>query len=216
MVPNSDRRDPLAVILLAAGESSRMAGPKQLLPWHGLPLIRYQMDQALAVPGVGEVVVVLGHDADALRSLVEMAHTTSDIRIVVNSQYQEGKSTSIQAGLRAIQSNPQGVLVLAVDQPRPAPLLAALAAAHSRAGALISVPTFQGKHGHPPLFSLRLLPELLAISEEREGLREVLTRHRGEVQAVSVDSPIVLTNLNTEEEYRRARAEFPPPRSPQG
>lgn len=194
----------MGVVLLAAGESTRMAAPKQLLEWHGMPLVQYQVREAQAATA-GEIVVVVGHRASEVRPLAERALDKSRGRVVLNRAYRQGKTTSIKAGLRALRSDPAAVMVLAVDQPRPREALRALIEGHLRGKRLISVPSYRGKHGHPPVFDRSLAPELLRISEERQGVREVIERHRDALREVAIDSPLVVTNLNTPEDYRRAK-----------
>jgi molybdenum cofactor cytidylyltransferase len=193
---------PFAVVLTAAGESTRMGQPKQLLDWHGAPLIQYQVRQ-LQETTAGEIVVVLGHEAERIRPLVAQVQD-SRVRIVINNDYPQGKTTSIKAGLDALEGNPDTVMLLAVDQPRPADVLQRLIEEHHDGGNLISVPSHQGKHGHPPIFSTVLLPELLAITEEDRGLLRVVEGHRGEVRKIAFKEAIVLTNLNTPEDYNQA------------
>ena len=204
MTPSAFGAADCAGVLLAAGESSRMGRPKQTLDWLGEPLVVYQTRQLLEV-GVGQVVVVLGHEAAVVRPLVE-AVEDARLTIVFNPDYLEGKTTSIKAGLRAMGSGAASLLLLAADQPRPAALLRRLAEGHQERGALISIPAYRGKHGHPPVFDATLLPELLRITEEGRGVREVIQRHSGAIHEVEVDDPLVLTNLNTREDYERARA----------
>ena len=204
MTPPPSGAAVCAGVLLAAGESSRMGRPKQTLDWLGEPLVVYQTRQLLEA-GVGQAIVVLGHEAEAVRPLVEVVDDPR-LTIVVNPDYSEGKTTSIKAGLRAMERGAASVLLLAADQPRPAALLRGLAEAHREREALISIPAHRGKHGHPPIFDAALLPELLDITEEGRGVREVIQRHSGAIHEVEVDDPLVLTNLNTREDYERALA----------
>ena len=193
---------PFAVVLTAAGESTRMGQPKQFLDWHGVPLIQYQVRQ-LQETTAAEIVVVLGHEAERIRPLVTQVQD-SRVCIVLNDEYRQGKTTSIKAGLGALVGNPVAVMLLAVDQPRPAVVLQRLIEGHRNGGNLISVPSHHGKHGHPPIFSTVLLPELLAITEEDSGLLRVVDGHRSEVREIAFEEAIVLTNINTPEDYDRA------------
>lgn len=204
MTPSASGAAACAGVLLAAGESSRMGRPKQTLDWLGEPLVVYQTRQLLEAD-VGQAIVVLGHEADAVRPLVERVED-SRLTIVVNADYLEGKTSSIKAGLRAVGSGAASIMLLAADQPRPAALLRRLAESHAERGALISIPAHGGKHGHPPIFDASLLPELLDITEEGRGIREVIQRHSGAIHEVAVEDPLVLTNLNTREDYERALA----------
>lgn len=179
-----------------------MGEPKALLPWvDGAPLIAYQIN-ALALAGYAPIVVVLGHAPDALRAAIPAG---VDISVVVNERYQDGRSTSIVAGLGPLPvTRTEAVLITSVDQPRSVDLLLALREAWERERPPIAVPSLNHRVGHPPLFSAALLPELLGVTEEREGLRQVMQAHAEERLFVEVDDPLTLTNLNTPEDYEAA------------
>ncbi|MCH7608918.1 MAG: nucleotidyltransferase family protein [Chloroflexi bacterium] len=191
----------IAAVLLAAGESTRMGEPKALLPWGGQPLIAHQVS-ALHEAGYAPLVVVLGHGAERVAEALP-DHITLDVAI--NARYEQGRTTSIVLGvLRLIEAGVDGVVIASVDQPRSAGMLRTLREAFERERPQIAVPSLGGRPGHPPLFSGGLLPELLKVSEETEGLRQVM-RDFGEGRLlVPVDDPLTLTNLNTHEEYEAA------------
>jgi molybdenum cofactor cytidylyltransferase len=188
-------------LLLAAGESTRMGRLKALLPWTGgQPLLRYQIDQLMQSP-VDRIVVVLGHRRDELRTLLP-----ADARVVAveNPQYGTGKVSSIIAGVSAIPAG-RHVLILAVDQPRPAWLIQRVLAAHLEHGAPITVAGHDGRRGHPVIFAPSLRDELLRLEEATQGLRAVLARHASAVQVIETDTPLALLNLNTPDDYEAAR-----------
>ncbi|MCH8199275.1 MAG: nucleotidyltransferase family protein [Chloroflexi bacterium] len=191
----------VAAVLLAAGESTRMGEPKALLPWGGQPLIAHQV-AALHEAGYGPLVVVLGHDAERVADALP-GHIA--LEVAINARYEQGRTTSIVLGvLRLIEARVDGVVIASVDQPRSAGMLRTLREAFERERPQIAVPSLGGRPGHPPLFSAGLLPELLKVSEETEGLRQVM-RDFGEGRLlVPVDDPLTLTNLNTHEEYEAA------------
>lgn len=195
----------VSAVLLAAGRSRRMgAGAvKALLPWRGTALIEYQLAQLAALDEVTEVVVVTGHRAAEIEPLVAGAPKARAVR---NDAWESGKVTSILAGLRALSPGCDAVLLLAVDQPRPAAVLRALIDAHARARPLISLPVFAGRHGHPVLFDRSLLPELLAIDEATLGVRAVVARHAADVYEVRSEDPAVLLDINTPADLDRAAA----------
>jgi molybdenum cofactor cytidylyltransferase len=190
----------IAGVLLAAGESTRMGQLKALLPWGSTTLLAYAVEQL--GQAVDETVVVLGHRAHELAGIVP--------RHVVNERYREGRSTSIEAGMRAIPAEAEAVLIANVDQPRPAPVLRELVESHRASGALISRPAVGDEHGHPTVFDRALFDELRQLSEETEGLKSVLRRHEGAIQNIPFDDPVVLLNLNRPEEYAAAAARFAP------
>lgn len=189
----------LSAILLAAGESSRMGRQKALLPWHGSELIAYQLQQLAAVESIGEIVVVTGHEPDAVEACVAGAPKARAVR---NPGYRTGKVSSIVAGVRALSPDSDGVLLLGVDQPRPAALLNALVGEHEAANALITLPAYKGRRGHPPIFDRRLFDELLHIEESTQGVRAVMLRHADDVNVVETDDPIAVLDLNSPDDVR--------------
>jgi molybdenum cofactor cytidylyltransferase len=172
---------------------------KALLKWHDQPLFVYQVEQLLASP-IERLVVVLGHRADGLQALLP---ADPRLCVVINPDYASGKVSSIIAGVSAVHEG-YHVLILGVDQPRPASTAGATIRAHLAAKATITVAGSGGRRGHPVLFAPSLRPELLALSEETEGLRAVLTRHADAVQVIDTGDPLTLVNLNTPADYEAA------------
>ena len=191
----------VAAVLLAAGESTRMGTLKALLPWQRDLSILASQVHALSDAGYRPIIVVLGHEAARLRSEVP---PLPDVTVVENPNYAEGRATSVVRGAREVPPNAEGVLIASVDQPRPAGMLRTLREAFERKRPAIALPAYEGVTGHPPLFAGALLPELLAVTEEGEGLRAVVSAHHDERFLVPVDTPLALTNLNTQEEYEAA------------
>ena len=193
----------ISAILIAAGESTRMGSLKPLLRWHGMTLVEYQTS-SLVTAGVAEVVVVLGER----HRLVEPHVTGPGVRSVFNRDFRLGKTTSIRAGLRSIDPASQAVLLLAVDQPRPVTVISTVIDAHLASNALITSPGYLGRGGHPLVFAPILMPELQLITEDGEGIRQVIRAHAAEVNVVEVDDPIVTLDLNTPGDYEQAKARF--------
>jgi molybdenum cofactor cytidylyltransferase len=100
-------------VVLAAGSSSRFGRTKQLERYHGAPLVQYPVD-ALEEAGVDEIVVVLGHDAGAVREALRLP---TNARIVENVDHAHGQATSLIAALRAADARSDGAVVLLADQP---------------------------------------------------------------------------------------------------
>ncbi len=194
----------VVAVLLAAGDSERMARPKALLDWRGHPLLSHQVHE-IQKSRASECVVVLGQDAERLVPLVRPTLRPGwKAREVFNPRHAEGKCSSILAGLAALWSRPDGVLVASVDQPLGHRLVDALIAAADEewqrgegAGRrTILLPVFHGRRGHPVLFCATLLGELMGISEEREGLKSVVRRDPERVLEVPWHSSEILLNLN--------------------
>lgn len=191
----------VVAILLSAGESRRMGQLKALLPWQGASLLEHQVC-ALKAGGANRVIVVVGHQAERLRPLVA---DMSDVTCVLNPDYLTGKTTSIKAGINGLAVNkPQTLLMLNVDQPRSAETIRLLLEAHQSAPVLLTIPTFQGKGGHPIIIDGSLIDEILAIEEDTQGMKAVMQRHSEQTQRVAVESPEVLWDLNTPEQYQAA------------
>ena len=180
-----------------------MGRPKPLLAWHGATLLEYQI-HALFDGGATQVVVVLGHEAGALAPCVER----TSAGFVVNHEYALGKTTSIKAGLGALDSQADSILLLAVDQPRTPEIVSQVIRTHLDSNALITAPRFQGHSGHPLIFSAVLKDELEQISEDRQGIREVFQSHRDEVVEMHTDDPMVRLDLNTPDDYERAKQRY--------
>jgi molybdenum cofactor cytidylyltransferase len=190
-------------ILLAAGESSRMGQLKALLPWQGTTLIEHQINSLLAA-GVQHVVVVLGHDSDRLKPIVDPVAGAS---WVLNPDYLQGKTTSLKTGVSALDGQPvSDVLLLNVDQPRTSDTVQKLLERHQESQYVITIPTYSGKGGHPIFLSATLLSEMAAIEEETKGLLAVVRRHAEATERFEMNDPSVLWDLNTPEQYEKALA----------
>ena len=188
-------------ILLAAGESSRMGQLKALLPWQGTTLIEHQINSLLAA-GVQHVVVVLGHDSDRLKPIVDPVAGAS---WVLNPDYLQGKTTSLKTGVSALDGQPvSDVLLLNVDQPRTSDTVQKLLERHQASQYVITIPTYGGKGGHPIFIAAELLLELAEIEEETQGLKAVVRRHADVTERFELDDQSLLWDLNTPEEYQKA------------
>ncbi|MEX2159322.1 MAG: nucleotidyltransferase family protein [Dehalococcoidia bacterium] len=201
-----------AAILLAAGESTRMGRTKALLPWrdtrahgHAPLLIEFQVRE-LRAAGIDDLVVVLGHDAEAIRPYVE-----EGAAIAVNEAYREGRASSLRAGAAALPDSAGPIVILSVDQPRTRENVRAALEAHARGDASITVPTYRGHRGHPVVLAGALLPELREASEEAQGLRGVIAAHEDEVREVEIDNEQVVLDINTPEEYAAALRDYGTP-----
>ena len=188
-----------AGILLAAVESARMGRPKPLLPWDDTTLIEFQVEEMLGA-GLERVIVALG---DAWQE-VKPYLTAPNVEVVINEAYRESKASSLRAAAACLLDEDEGAVVMSVDQPRPRDVLARLLAAHDAGTALITVPAHRARRGHPAILAGALIPELRNVMDETLGLRGLIERHEGSLREVSFDTPIVLIDLNTPEEYRRA------------
>ncbi len=199
--------DEIGFVLLAAGESQRMAtsskltSPKALLPWFGRPLIQYQLEQLAAV-APAHIALVTGFHAERLAPYV---NTVAGVHTVQNPDPARGRSSSIVLGVQSLPNTLSAFAIVNVDQPCAASILTQLIAASATAGKLITLPRYRGKRGHPPLFANTLRSELLHVREETQGLKAVTRSHRADTAYVDIDDPSVVWNLNTPADYERAQ-----------
>ncbi|TAK35075.1 MAG: nucleotidyltransferase family protein [Chloroflexota bacterium] len=185
-------------VLLAAGQSRRMGSSKQALIVGGKSFLRLAAECALA-SRLDEVIVVLGHNAAGLRSGLD----NLPVRIVVNERYDSGQSTSLHAGLAAVDPTAEAVVVLLVDQPLMDPgVIDTLLDYFHAHGNPVVVPVWHGRRGNPVLFARELFPELLATEGDKGG-RDVLRAHANKVGHVPVDTPAVVLDVDTPEDYEQ-------------
>jgi molybdenum cofactor cytidylyltransferase len=192
----------IAALLLAAGESTRMGRLKQLLPWGEVPLIAWQTQQ-LAEAGAGDVVVVLGHAQEEIRPAVP-----AGARVVVNEAYKQGRATSLRRGAEALADDVEAILVLGVDQPRPAWLARFLIERWRDGRPLVVSPRFSRRYGHPILVDGSLVFELRDVTDETLGLRAVIDRHVSSAVAVPIANDAIDVDLNTPADYENALAAY--------
>lgn len=188
----------ISAILLAAGFSRRMGTLKALLPWEGMPLIHYQIQQ-LQNTGIKKIIVVLGYQAQLLEKII----APCDAEIVFNENYKEGKSLSIRKGASRICENAEGILISSVDQPVPSETLFKIVHSFYENESTIVIPAYQGKSGHPVLLHSKLKKDLLTVSESTKGLRQVMQNHGDQIVYADVNDPSILFNLNEPADYIR-------------
>ena len=181
-----------------------MGRPKPLLPWEGTTVVQYQVSSLLN-GGANEVCVVTGAGGDTVKALFT---DEAGLRVVPNPDYQAGKTTSVRAGVRAVYAAAAAIVILAVDQPRPGWVIRRVVESHLSSGAPVTSPRFRGRGGHPLVFSARLRPELLEITEANQGIREVVRRHASEMNQVEFDSRVVRLDINTPDSYEAAIRDY--------
>ena len=184
-------------IILAAGASSRMGRPKQLLEIGGQPLVVRAAEAALAA-GLWPVIVVLGAHAEKIRP----ALARLPVLPVENAAWNEGMAASIRAGIGALQQFSRamdGAVVALCDQPAfSAETVARLVGAQVATGKGIAAARYLGRQGAPALFLQRHFAALAALTGE-EGARALLNDSPAEVAAV--DLPEMGLDLDTPADY---------------
>lgn len=185
------------LILLAAGGSTRMGEPKQLMDYHGKPLVRHAVDTALA-SACRPVIVVLGANAGAISEVVR----DLPVETVTNLCWSEGMGTSIQAGGRAAAGRElDGVILALADQPLvTAEIYNQLVAQHEMTGKPIVTSEYAGTVGVPVLFAREYFPHLLALRPE-QGCKGVILAH--EASALRISFPEAETDVDTPVDFQR-------------
>jgi molybdenum cofactor cytidylyltransferase len=198
--PPDGRR--IAAIVLAAGRSTRMGSNKLVAEIKGEPLIRVAVEQALA-SRADPVIVVTGHE----RERVEKALADLKVRFVHNPDFADGLSTSLKAGLAAVPLEADGAIMCLGDMPqvRAAMIDRLIAAFDPARGALIVVPTIEGKRGNPVVWSRRFFPELAAL-EGDVGARHVIGTYGEALVEVPADRT-ALVDIDTPEALSALKAE---------
>ena len=190
----------IVAVVLAAGESSRMGRPKALLPIGGQTFIE-KIVGALRQAGLENIIVILGHDAEAMRQ--KIAHLP--VTILVNPDYRKGQLSSLRVAIRHLLANDRcsGLLVHLVDHPYiDAALVNLLIERFEDGGKLIAVPRFHGKRGHPVIFARSLFNELLNAPED-QGAKAVVNAHRDETLEIETEDEGITLDIDTPELYRQ-------------
>jgi len=186
----------IAVIVLAAGTSSRLGQPKQLLLVSSQPLLERTLDVA-RLWSRGSRVLVLGSQAVDIHAVVN----TEQYDVVVNPDYASGQASSLRAGLAALPADIAAAIVLLGDQPLVQPwLLDALVDAFDPAVDVAVRPRYSDGPGNPALLSRTLFPELTALTGD-VGAREVLRAHRERVRQIDWHLQPAPRDVDTPEDY---------------
>lgn len=194
----------ISAIILAAGESKRMGLPKLLLPW-GDTTVLGQVISTFQAAGVQDIVVITGGAHEPVENLVRHHGAQS----VFNQDYPGGEMlSSLQYGLQFLLRETTGVeaaLVGLGDQPQvQAGIVQMTCDRFRRDKSGLVVPSYRMKRGHPWLVARTLWGELLRLKPPQTP-REFLNGHAGEIEYVEVDTPSILADLDTPEDYEKFR-----------
>ena len=186
----------LAIILLAAGSSSRMGQSKQQLLINGKSLLVHSTEVAIKSE-VGTVLVVLGSEEKVHRKILNDLST----EVIFNSRWQTGMGSSLKAGLNhIITNNPKtnAVIVMVCDQPLlTSDHINSIIQKYRKTNSLLVASSYSNTIGVPALFSHQLFDEILKLSDE-QGAKKIIQKH----PAQTVDFPDGNIDLDTPEDYK--------------
>lgn len=182
-------------LVLAAGASTRMGRPKQLLPFGSTTLLGRVLSQAKAA-ALDEVVVVIGAAAADVRRQVDFAGA----KLVENADFGEGCSSSYRTGISALDPRAEAVTVLLGDQPGvEGAVIDIVIDAWRRRPSEIALASYRGRHGHPIVFAYALFQQLAALRGDKAAWKIVDARPDW-LHPVPIDRPFP-GDVNTWQEY---------------
>ncbi len=205
----------VAALLPAAGRSMRMGAINKLVdPLSNVPSAIAPLGRAL-VRAVAEeiakarlhpIVVVTGYEAER----VEKALAGLDLQRVHNENYREGMGSSLRCAVAALPADVDAAIVCLGDMPLlRATHIERLVAAFDRSrGCEICVPVFEGRRGHPVLFSRRFFARM-AVLEGDQGGRRILAEYEGFVREVPMDDAAVLVDIDSPEDIAGTLGAWP-------
>ncbi len=191
----------ISAIILAAGQSKRMGQPKMLLRWGKQTMIEHVITTFLNA-GIEDLLVVIGSAGEQITQAIE----TYPVQKIYNDNYAVGEMlSSVQCGLRALPPQSQATLIGLGDQPQIQEQTVRLVCeAYQDSKAQLVVPSFQMRRGHPWLVARPLWDEILVLKPS-ESPRDFLNRHASEIHYVEAATPSILADLDTPDDYRKAR-----------
>jgi molybdenum cofactor cytidylyltransferase len=203
--PQPEKGRRIAAVVLAAGRSTRMGAINKLIAEiGGKPLVRIAAEQALA-SRAAPVIVVTGHE----RAKVEAALDGLPVHFVHNPDYAEGLGTSLKAGITAVPKEADAAIVCLGDMPQVDSSLIdnRLAAFDPERGALVVVPSIDGRRGNPVVWARRFFNDLMAITGD-VGARHLIASYAEAVVEVPVKGEAALTDVDTPESLSAVKAEI--------
>jgi molybdenum cofactor cytidylyltransferase len=193
----------IAIIILAAGASTRMGEPKQLLPYQGRSLLSHTIESAITSV-CHPLILVLGANAENIRSQI----SEPTIKIVENSDWYLGMSSSIRCGIVSLLNNSQtidAVVITVCDQPfLSAEIINDLVAAYNSTRKPIIACQYADTLGVPVLFNHIFFSELASLSED-VGAKKIIKTHHQDV--FSIPFPLGIIDIDTPQDYQKLQGD---------
>ena len=185
-------------LILGAGASQRFGEPKQLLPFADTTMLGWVFAQTQRAMLLDETIVVLGRSADEIRERIDFG----DAKVVENLVFAEGCASSYRAGIAALDSQSDAIMIILGDQPGITPeIINHLADEWRQSNAPIAVCLYEGRKGHPMIFARSLFDQLKTLHGDKAAWK-LVDRHASSVLEVKVALPFP-ENINTREDFER-------------
>lgn len=188
----------IAVIILAAGQSSRLGSPKQLLKIKGTNLLQHSINAALG-SNADQVLVVLGSSSGEIKKQLN----SDQITILENPDWESGMSSSLRCGLTKVISDNtdiQAVILMVCDQPFvSSDLLNELISAYQNGDKAIIASFYDDVPGTPALFHQNMFQELLSLEGDK-GARSLFKKFASQTATVSFKEGSI--DIDTLENYK--------------
>jgi molybdenum cofactor cytidylyltransferase len=188
--------DNVYCIILAAGNSSRLGKPKQLLVWQGITLLEHAIQTVGLLLG-SRIIVVVGANADAMHSAVELNQVTT----VNNPNWQEGIASSIRIGIVALPLDSRAVLIMLCDQPLISTYhIKSLLEALQKQPEFIIASSYNETVGVPAIFPSAFLSELRTLKGDT-GAKSLFSKYPDKL--VTVPVPEATLDIDTVADYNQ-------------
>ncbi|NLC76659.1 MAG: molybdenum cofactor cytidylyltransferase [Clostridia bacterium] len=188
----------IATVILAAGQASRMGSLKQLMPW-GNKTILGRTVEIFQQAGAEPIFVIVGNQASEIKKKLG----DLDVIWVHNPDFEQGMSSSIHAGIRALSQETEAVLLALGDLPLlSADTVNKMVNTFRQGRHRILVPCYQGKTGHPVIFAKELFPKLLELRGD-QGARRLIRENEEQVCYLEVDDPGICLDIDDPQTYAK-------------
>ena len=189
----------IAVLILAAGKSSRMRGIKQLLPWKGTTLLLHALNTILEIKKE-KVFMVLGANSELIQTQSKLQ--SHPVTLIKNEAWQKGLGSSIACGIDAISKQEQdidGILICLADQPLlTSSYYKELIRVFKTNTTPIVATKYPKKSGVPAVFSIEIARELIHLNEDH-GARHLMSKYKDNI--IVLDTGEQIMDIDTPETY---------------
>jgi molybdenum cofactor cytidylyltransferase len=193
-------------VVLAAGLSTRMGSPKQLLPFGEKTLLQSVLD-LLSIADLDGIHVILGHRSSEIAGTLE----GRNVSCVENPRYREGMLSSIHTGLTNLPASADFLMLVLGDQPHlESSVIAALVEACQTSKKGIIIPVFDGKRGHPILLDLARYRTPILEADPHEGLKPIVRSNTEDTLEIAVSDGGILRDIDTRDDYLKEMERLKP------